>query len=211
MESHETFCPALLDCMAMTAVTNDCPNLAHCLANSPLNRKSAMRLYYLNKGINPEYIRVERISLQLSPTLQKYIPTTNFTYNTDYPTRDAIIFGMQINWEEVGGGAKNFYYLTLEKLYQLIEHNFALITEKHNESPSIGDFFTFAEIQAVNSYIFTFEGYAIMPRRCDYRISLDGIVFNGDYSPQLLADFRDFVGVPDELSIEPNYLRAWWD
>lgn len=195
----------------MTGVINNCPNLEDCLANSRLSRNEAMRLYFMNIGANPEHIRAQRTLLKLSHTLEQYIPTDKFTYNLDYQTRDNIIFGQQIDWEEECGGANFFYELTLDKLHCLIEQNFADITQKHNEVPSISEFFTFAETQAAKGYIFTFEGYAISPERDDYRISIDGIIFNGDYSNQLLADFGEFVGVPDELSIEPNYLRAWWD
>lgn len=211
METYETYCPALINCKMMTGITNNCPNLLDCLSNSRLSRNEAMRLYYINKGANPEYICIERTLLKLTHTLDEYIPTDKFTYNPDYQTRDNILFGKQIDWKEVGGGAKNFYNLGLDKLHKLTELNFANIIEKHNEAPSIGEFFTFAEMQAAKGYIFTFEGYAIMPKRHDYRISIDGIVFNGNYQNQLLADFGNFVGAPDELSIESNYLRAWWD
>lgn len=211
METNETYCPALIDCKMMTGIINNCPNLLNCLANSRLSRNEAMRLYYINKGANPEYVCTERTRLNITYTLEEYIPTDNFTYNPDYQTRDNIIFDKQIDWEEVGGGAKNFYNLSLDKLLSLIKLNFANITQKHNEAPSIGEFFTFAETQATKGYTFTFEGYAIMPKRYDYRVSIDGIIFNGDYQNQLLADFGNFVGAPDELSIEPNYLRAWWD
>lgn len=211
METHETYCPAQIDCKMMTGVIYNCPNLLDCLSNSHLSRNEAMRLYYINTGANPEYIYTERTLLKLSHTLEEYVPTNNFTYNHDYQTRDNIIFGKQIDWEEVGGGAKNFYNLSLDKLHNLIKLNFANITQKHNEAPSIGEFFTFAEIQATRGYFFTFEGYAIIHKRSDYRISIDGIVFNGDYQNELLTDFGEFVGAPDELSVEPNYLRAWWD
>lgn len=211
MEIHGTYCPALIDCKMMTGVTNNCPNLEDCLANSRLSRNEAMQLYFMNKGANPQCIRAERTLLKLSHTLEQYIPTDIFTCNPDYQTRDNIIFGQQIDWEEECGGAKFFEDLTLDQLHNLIKHNFVDITQKHNEAPSIGEFFTFTETQAAKGYVFTFEGYAIMPQRHDYRVSVDGIIFNGDYSNQLLTDFGEFVGAPDELSIEPNYLRAWWD
>jgi hypothetical protein len=211
MEIHATYCPALIDCKMMTGVINNCPNLEDCLVNSRLSRNEAMRLYFLNKGADPKYIRAERTLLKLSNTLEQYIPTDKFTYNPDFQTRDNIIFGQQIDWKEVVGGANFFENLTLDKLFNLIKLNFANIIHKHNEAPSIGEFFTFAEIQAAKGNIFTFEGYAIMPQRYDYRVSIDGTIFNGSYQNQLLEDFGEFVAAPDELSIEPNYLRAWWD
>ncbi|OKH55988.1 hypothetical protein NIES2101_01620 [Calothrix sp. HK-06] len=108
MKGNEIYCPALIDCKLMTGVRNNCPNLLNCLANSRLGRNEAMRLYFINKGANPQYICTERILLKLSPTLSQYIPIDEFTYNTDYQTRDNIIFDKQIDWEEVGGGAKIF-------------------------------------------------------------------------------------------------------
>ncbi len=210
---YPMLCPMQLDCKAMTGVIYQCPNVSECLRNSRLNRIEALLLYFLNQGVKPEDIKVDGQPLQLSNILAS--PTSlqraNFIYNTDHQTRDAIIFGTRLQWSEVFGGANNFYELTVDQLQQLINQGFASPIEKQNNSPMIAEFLTFARIQASRGFEFTFEGYAISPFREDYRVSIDGIVFNGTCSNQLIAEFQDFVGSPDELDIKPNYLRAWWD
>lgn len=135
----------------------------------------------------------------------------NFVYNRDYQTRDSIIFSSSLNWSELFGGVKIFYELSVEQLQQLVNQGFASPIEKHNNSPAIVEFITFARIQQSKGFIFTFEEYVVSPFREDYRVSIDGIVFNGICTNQVLADFEAFVGSPDELDIKSNYLRAWWD
>jgi hypothetical protein len=203
----------LLDCKTMTGVIHNCPNLSECLRNSRLNRIQALVLYFLNQGIKPSDIKVDGQPLQVGQILNQLsdLDRTNFVYSRDYQTRDTIIFGTSLEWSEVFGGAKNFYNLSIDQLQQLVDSGFASPIEKHNESPAIIEFLTFARIQLFKGFIFTFEGYVVSPFREDYRVSIDGIVFNGTCEPELVADFQAFVGCPDELDIKPNYLRAWWD
>lgn len=96
-------------------------------------------------------------------------------------------------------------------MQQLVNQGFTSPIDKHNNSPAILEFITFARIPKSKGFIFTFEGYVVSPFREDSRVSIDGIVFNGICTNQVVGDFEVFVGSPDELDIKSNYLRAWWD
>jgi hypothetical protein len=207
------FCPMLLDCQTMTGVVYNCPNVLQCLQFSPINRNQAMLLYCLNVGVNVSNIKVDGQPLEISDILPSpsSLHRANFVYNTDYVTRDMIIFGTPVQWTERSGGAEYFYRLTVEKLQQLVELGFASLISRTNDSPMLVEFLTFALRQQSQGFEFTFQGDVISPFRQDYRVSLDAIAFKGTCSPQLIADFKAFVGRPDELIIKSHYLFAWWD
>lgn len=206
------FCPMQLDCQAMTGIIYNCPNLSECLDNSPLNRREAIRLYFLNQGIKPEDMKMSGYSTPENNSDDSMgLYGSSFTYNFDSETRDRIIFATPIVWEDSMGGIQRFDDLTKEKLEQLISQGFVNPADAHNSSPTINDLFDFAQRQANKGCEFTFEGYAVSPQRLDYRVSIDGLSYQGICSTDLIFDFQEFVGEPDELDIEPNYLRAWWD
>jgi hypothetical protein len=203
----------LIDCKIMTGTIYNCPNLSECLQNTNLNRMQALLLYFLNKGVRPEDIKIDGKPLQVNEILTRLpsLEPSDFTCNRDYLTRDNIIFGSSLEWEELCGGAKNFYNLTVEQLQELIDLGFASPIERQNFSPAICEFLTFGRIQKNRGYVFTFDGYVISPFREDYRVSIDGIVFHGTVSQELINDFQAFITSPDEIDIKHNYLRAWWD
>lgn len=201
-----------LDCQAMTGVIYNCPNLSECLDNSPLTRREAIRLYFLNQGMKPEDIKIsQRPPLENNPSFSPCSYSSAFTYNLDSDTRDMIIFGTIVEWENSMGGAQRFHNLTTEKLQQLVSQGFANPAHAQNFSPTINDLLEFAQRQASNGFEFTFEGYVISPQRSDYRVSIDGLCYRGICSTELIFDFQEFVGTPDELDIDSDYLRAWWD
>ena len=206
------FCPMQLDCKSMTGIIYHCPNLDECLENSPLNKIEAIRLYYLNQGVKPEELLLKdrpngRSQRNQRPAAQR----GNFIYNRDSDTRDRMLFGGPVQWAETYGGIKNFSKLSLEKLQQLIAQRFVDPTSAENNSPTIREFSEFAQEQALRGFDFYFEGYAISPEREDYHARIEGIVFNGNCPHQLIVEFQEFVGDPDELELDPYYLRAWWD
>lgn len=201
-----------LDCKSMTGIIYNCPNLDECLENSPLNRMEAIRLYYLNQGVKPEELQIKDRPYRRSQRNHQPGHRGDFIYNKDSETRDRIVFGAPVQWGETYGGLKNFSSLTVEKLQQLIAQRFADPLSGHNNSPTIREFREFAQQQARKGFIFYFEGYAISPaREEDYRVAIDAILFNGSCPHQLIVEFQEFVGDPDELDLDPYYLRAWWN
>jgi hypothetical protein len=202
-----------MDCKMMTGVIYNCPNLSECLENSPLHRMEALLLYCMNQEIEPENIKIDGQRVQLSEILEQ--PTlllrASFAYNTDYETRDIIIFGNPVQWDSSCGGVYNFSSLPVDSLQQLIAQGFVNPIERQNDAPTIQAFVAFAREQAVNGVDFTFQGYAVSPFREDYRVSIDGILFRGTYPHQVLAAFHQFVRGADDISVNSEYLFAWWD
>ena len=124
------FCPMQLDCKTMTGVIYNCPNLSECLQNSTLDRMEALRLYFLNQGIAPEDIKITGQSSPMRPYFH-----TRFAYNTDYQTRDIIIFGNSVEWDDDLNDIKPFYQLSLAQLQQIIEQGFTDPAQQQNNSP----------------------------------------------------------------------------
>lgn len=196
----------------MTGIIHNCPNVKQCLENSPLDRKEALRLYFLNLGVNPEDINIQTEPLNPSFIFSLFSPRQSFNYNRDYATRDTIIFGNPIDWQNCClSGIHSFEALTVDQLQELLDRGFADPTERQNFSPTIGELFQFGQSQKIKGFDWTFQGYVVSPNREDYRVSIDGIEWRGDACYQIIADFEVIAQNADELNIEPNFLRAWWD
>ena len=206
------YCPMQLDCKSMTGVIHNCPNLKQCLENSPLDRQEAFRLYFLNLNINPEDIDIYVDLPDASFLFSSFSPRQQFNYNRDYRTRDTIIFGQPIDWQNGRtGGISYFYTLTVEQLQSLIEQRFADPEDRQNSSPTIAEFLAFAQAQKSRGFDFTFAGYAVSPSREDYRVSVDAIEWRGDVGHPVISTFETFAEDADELELSSNFLRAWWD
>jgi hypothetical protein len=190
-----------LDCKVMTGIIHNCPNLAECLRNSPLHRIEAMQMYFLNLGI-----QVEESHYQ-SPTKSS---ETGFTYNLDSQTRDCLIFGISVDWEDQAGGIKNFYHLTIPQLEQLIAQRFANPDDRHHHAPAIATFLEFGRMQECGGLEVNFIGYAVDPQRSDYRISIQGINCQGGIHESQIEQFSQFTQCSSELTLELGRLRAMW-
>lgn len=205
------FCPMQLDCKIMTGQIHNCPNVSECLRNSPLRRRSAMQLYFLNLGVQLEDVENQTPPYSRLCHSSSSLPHSNFTYNRDYQTRDRIIFGSSVNWNEQPGGLKHFCELTVTQLQQLIDAAFADPNSRQNLSPSISTLLEFSRERGIQGFEFTFEGYAVHPSREDYRTSIDGITYEGTCPSWLIAEFRELTRNADELTLQSHHLRAWWD
>jgi hypothetical protein len=205
------YCPMQLDCKVMTGVIHNCPNLSECLRNSPLRRVEALRLYFQNLGVQPDstqsslYVDVYSSVPLTSPYL------TTFTYNRDSQSRDRILFGVEIDWEQQSGGIKQFEGIALSQLEQLVAGGFANPHDRHNFAPSIAASIEFARQWSRCGSTVCFEGYAVHPLRDDYRVSIDGITLQRTFADEAIVAFREFARHADELTLESDYLRAWWD
>jgi hypothetical protein len=205
------YCPMQLDCKVMTGVIHNCPNLSECLRNSPLRRVEALRLYFQNLGVQPEstqssfYVDVCSSVPLASPYL------TAFTYNRDSQSRDRILFGSEIDWEQQFGGIKRFEGIALSQLEQIVECGFANPQDQHNFAPSIAALIEFAQEWISSGLIIGFEGYAVHPLRDDYRVSIDGLRIQRPCSDEAVSAFRELARHADELMIESGDLHAWWD
>ena len=131
--------------------------------------------------------------------------------NGDYKTRDTILFGKQDVDYSLGG--IQYFTTTPQVIKELIAKKFIDEMDYQNSSPTIKEF-----IRAVDGYEdhVRFSGYAVSPKRDDYRVSIDAIDIDIPYEDKDMVSFfvESFHGA-DEFNLENvgdvYHLRAWWD
>lgn len=128
------------------------------------------------------------------------------TLNADYKTRDQIIFG-EYNDQNYLGGTKRFEQLSLEKLESLVGNNFIDLDDCQNLSPTVQEFLTFMK----NHPKVYAHGYVVSHNRNDYRVSIEGLSYEGKVSKELLFDFVKLCRQADEFVANEHELYAWWD
>jgi hypothetical protein len=129
--------------------------------------------------------------------------------NKDYQKRNQIIFGDDnVDGENWLGGCRHFSNLSLEQLEELVANKFIDLQDAQNCSPTVEDFLGFMKDHTE----FTAHGYAVSHNRDDYRVSLEGIEFDGRVtSDRSVQDFVYLCRHADEFVWEDNKLYAWWD
>lgn len=131
----------------------------------------------------------------------------NFSYNKDYVSRDKLL-NLNVDWNtDKTFGIKRFEEIDVKTFETLIVQNFIDPSNSQNASPTAKEFFQFmCRYPSVKAY-----GYAVSPKRNDYRITIEGIyVLNKDITPSLKKDFMNFCKNADEISTN-NGLLSWWD
>ncbi len=138
--------------------------------------------------------------------------------NSDFEFRDRILFGNPIDWQHrklPPGCSERFDTLNIDGLEALLKAEFMLPQSTMNGSPRVQDFADFLRAMRAQSIDFYLEGFTFDPshKNGEGRVYLEGILREGPYSPEIGFAFAKFVAPwkPDELSLEPELLRAWWD
>ena len=135
----------------------------------------------------------------------------------DFQKRDEIVFGKVVDWEErqsPPGVCERFEKLDAEGINKLLALGFTKPSQTMNATPTVESFLEFANEMERQGFTFNFEGFAFDPRNEQAEeVCLEGIYREGDYSPEIGFAFAKFVSKysPDELILEENLLRAWWD
>jgi len=134
--------------------------------------------------------------------------------NIDFKERDMILFGKELDWVNgnvPGGetfcGHAAFKGLTLEKLKELRDKHFLDPSNRQNNAPTIAQFIEFMEEHSDMKA----HGYAISPGRNDYRVSLEGLEFNGECSTELQLAFVERFRQADALEFTDSRLYCWYD
>ncbi len=121
------------------------------------------------------------------------------------------------------GGVIRFDNLTIEQLEEISKVKGVNLYDKQNEAPTLKQFLEFGENVTRFSLLnldgeLYYEGYLVDANRSDSRITIDGIVIENvsvkedpEDLDELKSDFKRFARKADELEIEDNYMRAWWD
>jgi hypothetical protein len=138
--------------------------------------------------------------------------------NSDFELRDRILFGNPIDWQRrklPPGCSERFDKLDLDGLETLLKSGFILPQSTMNGTPKVQDFADFLRTMRSQSIDFYLEGFTFDPRyeNAGFSVALEGVRREGNYSAEIGFAFAQFVAPwkPDELSLEPELLRAWWD
>jgi hypothetical protein len=124
-------------------------------------------------------------------------------YNRDIKRRQEIT-GFS---EPAGDDVIYFEMMTAQTLRQLIDEKFADPEVSQHDAPSIEDICKFLE----ENEGFTAHGYLVGIDRDDYRVSIEGVEFQGIYSTAALKAFIQLFRFADELEVDDQYLRCWYD
>jgi hypothetical protein len=134
-------------------------------------------------------------------------------YKADHRQRDLILKGFFTDKDYIGG-SRRFSNLPLELLELILLENHTDHNEKHNNAPSIRDLIIFAKQMSEKGYYFFFNGYAISPKREDYRVSVDtiNIKYYFDNSNHLNNKIIEkFFKDADEKDLDNGTMRFWYD
>lgn len=133
----------------------------------------------------------------------------------DYRVRDVMIFGKPVRWDKSLGGILRFEGLPLKTLNWLIEHGHADPKDCQNNAPSLGDIRDFMERNKTKAWI-TVHGYAVSPKRGDYRVTIEGARIM-HATREAFQAFVDMFRTADEFEIDfgssdfEGSGRCWYD
>ena len=134
-----------------------------------------------------------------------------------FQKRDEIVFGKAVDWENrkfPPGVCERFEELNAKAVEKLLKLGFMSLSQTMNVTPTVESFLEFANEMERKGFTFNFEGFAFDPRsdQAD-KVCLEGIYLKGNYTLEIGFAFAKFVSKysPDELTLEENLLRAWWD
>ena len=126
-----------------------------------------------------------------------------FEYNKDDKRRCEIL-GFTPNYM---GGYSGFGAINIDQLNTLLEEKFIDPDECQNCSPSTMVFKEFMEKYPG----VTAHGYIIGPDRIDYRVTIEGLEYDGDFSREMMEDFVDMFRHADDFIFNNRYLFCWYD
>lgn len=105
------------------------------------------------------------------------------------------------------GGMQRFAKLDVFTLESLVNEGFADPTDAQNSAPTLGDILNFMKQHPG----FTCHGYAVDAKREDYRISIEGVDYQGNPTIEQIVAFVKLFRFADELVIEEDELYCWFD
>ncbi len=95
---------------------------------------------------------------------------SEFIFNRDVKRRDDLL-GIRGEWADLKNShsVRDFDYIDVHILKELIDHKYIDPLDTQNESPSVEEIFVFMS----KNPIVQAKGYAVSPFRKDYRVSID--------------------------------------
>ena len=124
--------------------------------------------------------------------------------NQNWKERDTIIFGNSL---EEKYDIKSFSKLSVEKAKELLDKNFADPDDAQNDAPTFQEMIDFCtKYPQVKMH-----GYAVNISRSDYRVTIEGLEYNGIVSKELMIEFTNLFRDADDFNVQENELFCWFD
>lgn len=109
------------------------------------------------------------------------------------------------------GGINRFEKVSLEVMEQLIEAGYLDPSDKQNESPTAGQFFSFMK-EFSNDIDITAHGYVVSEERSDCRVTIEGLEGEfKNYSKELEEMIKSKFSLADEFEIDEEGFWFWYD
>lgn len=121
--------------------------------------------------------------------------------------RDLILFDEPYTEEHYCGGCRRFDGVNYDDCVELLNLGVIDPEDQQNEAPPVEDIVKFLK----NHPNFKAHGYAISPKRDDYRVSFEGVECGKHYTLEDVWDFFELFTYPDELSVGRDGMRCWFD
>lgn len=121
--------------------------------------------------------------------------------------REEIVFGREVDWEEVDGEIMRFEELSVEDAKTLVKEGYMDPDGTQNYSPPMKEIIAFMERYPE----VTAHGYMIAPGRHDARVTLEGVKYKGAVTEDMKDDFEETFRYADQKEVEWYYLYCWYD
>lgn len=125
--------------------------------------------------------------------------------NRDYARREEILQDYY-SFSSMGG-MQRFANMDVFTLQKLVDEGFVDLEDAQNSAPCVGDILKFMKAYPG----FTCHGYAVDPKREDYRISLEGVEYNDMARMEQVVAFAELFRFADDFVIQENRLYCWFD
>jgi hypothetical protein len=127
------------------------------------------------------------------------------TTTMDYKLRDKLLAPYYSTC--ITGGLRYFTGVPLNVLEQLINHNFVEMGP-WNSCDGVSDSFLPFLRRHPN---FTAHGYSVLPEREDVRVSIEGVEQDTELTKEEIIDFAVTFRDADEMILDTDYARCWYD
>lgn len=128
-----------------------------------------------------------------------------FEYNKDDSRRNEIL--EQFLQTYVVGGVTYFSDVPLSVLQTLLDERFADPADRHEDAPTINEIRAFMTLHSG----FTCHGYFVDVDRSDYRVSIEGVRFDGIPNLEMVMDFANLFRHAKTFACKEYNLFASWE
>jgi hypothetical protein len=106
------------------------------------------------------------------------------------------------------GGIRSFEGVSGYDIQMLIDEGYVNTEDAQNYAPSIKTFVDYVGRMGSGA---TLHGYAVSASRPDCRVSIEGCTIRRSLSDAEQSEFLRMFRDADELDVEDNYARCWFD